>query len=416
MSANLLYLVLGLLTGALAVFALWSRDRSRLTADSARLQADAARLQAERDAALRAAEVQRADAADTESQLRETFAALSRDALKDNRDEFLLNAGALLKPVQETLDRVRTQIADVDKAREGSYQAVTARLSALAEAEAQLRSTTEGLSRALQSPNARGRWGEVQLRRVIEAAGLVEHCDFIEQATVTSDSGARQTPDIVIQLPGGTSLVIDAKVPIDAYLSAIDARTDAERQAALSAHARQFRDHVRSLGAKEYWKQFQPAPDFVVMFLPLEPLLGAAFEQDGTLFESAATVRVIPATPMTLLAILMGVASSWKQEQLAANAEEIRAIGQDLYDRLATMVGHLDKVRESITATADHYNRFVGSLEQKVLPGARRFKELGLTATKELEAPDKLALAVRQVAKPELIEPSPGLESRTRFG
>jgi DNA recombination protein RmuC len=196
--------------------------------------------------------------------------------------------------------------------------------------------------------------------------------------------------------------VVDAKVPIDAYLAATNAKSEAERQDLMVAHARQVREHIRTLGAKEYWRQFQPSPEFVVMFLPLEPLLSAAFEHDGTLLEQAASLRVIPATPMTLLALLRAVSYGWSQQQIAKNAEEIQALGRELYDRLATMTEHLEGVGRSIKQAADGYDRFVGSLETKVLPGARRFKELGVTSTKEVGDPETLNLSVRRVRKNEL--------------
>jgi DNA recombination protein RmuC len=367
-----------------------------------RLAADAARLRAELDAATRAAEAQKTQLTTTQAQLRDTFAKLSTDALRENRQDFLERANAMLDPVRDTLGKVQTQLAEVDKAREGSFRAVTSQLSSLNEAQELLRQSADGLSRSLRSPNVRGKWGEIQLRRIVELAGMLEQCDFVEKATTTTEEGARQTPDLVVRLPGNANIVVDSKVPIDAYLAAANARTDAERQDQMAAHARQVRDHIRALGAKDYWKQFQPAPEFVVMFLPLEPLLSAAFEQDGTLLEQAASLRVIPATPMTLLALLKAVAFGWQQQQLARNAEEIQQIGRDLYDRLATMVEHLQDVGRNIKQAGDSYDRFVGSLEQKVLPGARKFKELGVSSTKDLEAPERLGLSVRRVTRDEL--------------
>jgi DNA recombination protein RmuC len=371
-----------------------------------RLIADRARLQAELDAARRATEEQKAVLADAQMQLRDSFASLSRDALKENRQDFLHNADALLKPVRETLDRVQSQLAAVDKEREGSFRAVTAQLGSLVQVQEQLRQSTEGLSRSLRSPNVRGRWGEIQLKRIVELAGMLEQCDFIEKESALNDSGARQTPDLIIKLPGDTSIVVDSKVPIDGYLEAVNAKDEPGRAASLVAHTRQVREHIRSLGSKEYWKQFQPAPEFVVMFLPLEPLLAAAFEHDGTLLEQAASLRVIPATPMTLLALLKAVAYGWKQQQLARNAEEIQQLGRDLYERLATMVGHLESVGVNIKQAADSYDRFIGSLEQKVLPGARRFKDLGVSSAKELEIPETLNLSIRRVKKDELTAPA----------
>jgi DNA recombination protein RmuC len=395
MPSALLWLALGIVLGGLLSAVALGRRQTRLATE-------AARLDAELRAAERAMAEHRVRADQMQAQLRETFSALSHEALKENRADFLHNAGALLQPVRETLDKVQVHLSAVDKAREGSHQAVVAQLRSLAGAQEQLRGAAEGLARALRSPNVRGQWGEVQLRRVVELAGMLEQCDFVQKASVTSEDGGRLTPDLVVKLPGNTSIVIDAKVPIDAYLAASRATTDAERLEQLAAHARQVRDHIRVLGSKEYWRQFQPGPEFVVMFLPLEPLLAAAFEQDGTLLDQAASLRVIPATPMTLLALLKAVSYGWKQQQLARNAEEIQLIGRELYDRLATMTDHLEDVGRNLKQAANSYDKFVGSLERKVLPGARRFKDLGVSSVKDLEVPDPLNLSVREVKHEEL--------------
>lgn len=395
MTQDLLLLIVGLALGAAGASIWFLVGRQRLVAEQARLTA-------ELEASRRIAEDQRQVVTETQARLRESFAALSQDALRDNRTDFVQRAEALLQPMRDTLDKVQLQVAAADRDRAGSYHAVTSQLSGLVLSQEQLRLTTERLSQALRSPNTRGRWGEMQLRRIVEMSGMLEHCDFEEQPQATTESGARQTPDMIVRLPGDASIVIDSKVPIDAYLRAAQARDDAERDRELAAHARQVRDHVRSLGSKEYWTQFQPAPEFVVMFLPIEPLLAAAFERDATLLEFASTMRVVPATPMTLMAVLRAVSYGWKQQQLAVNAEEIQQLGRELYDRLTTMVEHLDRVGTGIKQAADSYDRFIGSLEQKVLPSARRFKELGVTSTKELEAPDALHLAMRRVRKEEL--------------
>lgn len=386
--------LLGVVAGACAV--VYSLLRQH------RLIAETARLQTELDVTRRAAEDQKTALAEAQAQLRDTFAAMSRDALRENRQDFLHNADALLKPVRETLDKVQSQLAAVDKEREGSFREVAARLGTVAQTQEQLRKATEGLARSLRSPNVRGRWGEIQLKNIVQLAGMLEQCDFMEKETATNETGGRQTPDLIVRLPGETSIVIDSKVPIDAYLDAVNSTDDAQRAQYLALHAKQLRDHVRSLASKEYWKQFQPAPEFVVMFLPLEPLLSSAFEQDAKLLEQSAALRVIPASPMTLLALLKAVAYGWKQQQLARNAEEIQQIGRELYERLATMISHMENVGTSIKHAADSYDRFVGSLESKVLPGARRFKELGVSSTKELEAPEPINLTVRRVRKDEL--------------
>jgi len=395
MIQNLLFLAVGAALGAAAASIWFLIARQRLAADLARLAA-------ELDTSRRAADEQKQAVEQAQARLRESFAALSQDALRENRTEFVQRAEAMLQPLRETLDKVRQQVATADRDREGSYRAVTSQLSGLVQTQEHLRKTTENLSQALRSPNTRGRWGELQLRRIVEMSGMLEHCDFEEQPHAATEDGGRQTPDMIVRLPGGASIVIDSKVPIDAYLRAAGARDAADRDAQLDAHARQVREHVRLLGSKEYWKNFQPAPDFVVMFLPIEPLLAAAFERDDTLLEFATTMRVVPSTPMTLMAVLRAVAYGWRQQQLAVNAEEIQQVGRDLYDRLATMVEHLDRVGSSIKMAADNYDRFIGSLEQKVLPGARRFKELGVSSTKDVSPPDPLHLTLRKVQKQEL--------------
>ena len=396
MSASLLYGLLGLVVGGAAVAALMMARVTRLTADCARLEA-------ELTAARRSSEEQKALLVQSQSQLREAFAALSQDALRENRQDFLRNADALLAPVRDSLNRVQDQLASVDKAREGSYRAVSAQLTELSGAQRELRDAADGLARSLRSPNARGKWGEIQLRRIVELAGMALHCDFDEKPSSATDDGARLTPDLVVHLPGETTIVVDAKVPIDGYLAAAEARTDSERQVKLNAHLRQVREHIRVLGAKEYWKQFPASPEFVVMFLPLEPLLASALEQDRDLLDQAASLRVIPATPLTLLALLKAVALGWRQDQVARNAEEIQLIGRDLYERLRVMVGHLEMVGKNIKQAGDAYDRFVGSLEQKVLPGARRFRELGVHAADELESAEPLRLSLRPVTRPELV-------------
>lgn len=398
MTQPVFFLILGVALGAAAASVWFLINRQRLVSDLARINAE---LELSRRTAAEQ-EAQRTAVSDAQARLRDSFAALSQDALRENRADFVQRTESLLQPLRETLDKVQLQVMAADRDRAGSYEAVRSQLSGLVTSQEQLRQTTERLSQALRSPNTRGRWGEVQLRRIVEMSGMLEHCDFEEQPQATTESGARQTPDMIVRLPGNACIVIDSKVPIDAYLRASQARDESERDTQLVAHARQVRDHVRSLGSKQYWTQFQPAPEFVVMFLPIEPLLAAAFERDATLMEFASTMRVVPATPMSLMAVLRAVSYGWKQQQLAVNAEEIQQLGRDLYDRLATMVDHLDKVGNSIKQAADSHDKLIGSLEQKVLPSARRFKELGVSSTKEIEVPDPLHLAMRRVQKVEL--------------
>ena len=405
MSDAVVFGIGGLVLGAAVVGLIMTIRLSRLAADNAAFAA-------ELSAARRSSEEQRALLTASQMQLREAFAALSQDALRENRQDFLQHAGDLFNPVKETLDRVQGQLAAVDKDRASSYSALSSQLTDLAGAQRQLRDAAEGLSRSLQSPNARGKWGEIQLRRIVELAGMTSYCDFEEKPTTSDEDGGRQTPDLVVRLPGGATIVVDSKVPIDGYLSALEARTEPEREAKLAAHLRQVREHVRTLGAKEYWRQFRGSPEFVVMFLPLEPLLAAALEQEPKLLDQAAGLRVIPATPLTLLALLKAAALGWRQEQVARNAEEIQLIGRELYERLRTLVSHLEAVGRSIKQAGDSYDRFVGSLEQKVLPGARRFRELGVHATEELESPEPLQLSLRSVTKAELLERAEAEELR----
>jgi DNA recombination protein RmuC len=400
----LLYGLIGAVLGGAAVAVVMMSRQVRLSADRAGLQAAL-------DAARRSIDEQRALLIQSQTQLRDAFAALSQDALRQNRQDFLQNAEALFQPVRDTLDKVQDQLVNVDRAREGSFRTVATQLSQLQTAHKELRDAAEGLTRSLRSPHVRGRWGEVQLRRVVELAGMASQCDFVEKPIAETETGARQTPDMVVHLPGGAHVVLDSKVPIDGYLRASEARTDAERQQGLAAHLRQMRDHMRALGSKEYWKQFDRAPEFVVMFLPLEPLLPAALDQDPELLDQALSLRVIPATPLTLLALLKAVALGWRQEQLAHSAEEIQQIGRELYERLATLVEHVEGVGRNIRQAGEAYDRLVGSLEQKVLPGARRFKELGVNATSELEPVEPLRLAVRPVTKAELTTPQAELTS-----
>ena len=395
MAEFLPYLLVGTALGAAAVLALWMRDRQTLVRDTARLEA-------ERDAAVRSDALRRSELADRDSQLQNAFSALSRAALKENREDFLGNAESLLAPVKATLDEVRHHLTEVDKAREGSFRAVASELNLLRDAQAQLRASADGLTRSLGSPNVRGTWGEIQLRRIVELSGMLAQCDFEEKVASESEAGTRRTPDLIVKLPGDATIVVDAKVPIQAYRAAVNATDDTKRTECLDVHTRQVREHMKALGAKEYWKQFQPAPNFVVMFLPLEPLLTAAFERDPSLFDLAAGLRVIPATPMTLLALLKTIAYGWKQQEIATNAEEVQQLGRQLYERLAVMVEHLEAVGRNLKQAAQSYDSFVGSLETKVLPSARRFKDLGVSSTRDIDVVEPLRLDVRTVQKAEL--------------
>ena len=363
-------------------------------------------------------------ASDMRQQMSDAFAALSRDALRDTNSALLQTADQtlrvrqeaitenlrarqdaiteMLKPVRETLDKVQAQVVRADRDREGSFQAVKEQLTSLAKSQETLRQTTESLSRSLRSPNTRGKWGEIQLKRIVELAGMLEHCDF-EQQELVDDS--RMKPDMTVRLPGGTRIVVDSKVPIEAYLRAVDAATDEARGRALDEHASQVKQHVRALGNKKYWDQFKDAgPEFVVMFLPLEPLMSAAFERDGELLEFAARENVVLATPMTLLALLRAVAFGWQQQSLARNAAEIREVGQELCERLMTMLKHLDEAGGSIEDAMESFNKAVASFDRRVMPSIRRFQDLKVPQSEMLESPTQRTVALKTFQTQSLLE------------
>jgi DNA recombination protein RmuC len=371
--------------------------RQRLVADRARLEAEVAEAQ-------RRVEDERAAHAAAQAQMKDSFAALSQTALRDNRKDFLLDATSLLGPVKEALGKVQTHLADVDKAREGSFRDVSARLGSLAQTQENLRQATEGLTRSLRSPNVRGKWGEIQLQRLVELSGLVEHCDFDVQVLGESDD-VRVRPDLVVNLPGGGHVVVDSKVPYDAYLRLADATDETSRLRALDEHASQVKGHIRALGAKKYWDQFQPAPEFVVLFLPLEPLLSAAFERDAELLEFAAKSRVVLATPMTLFALLRAVGFGWQQDAIARNTEAIRDAGRELCERLLKLVEHFDRVGQGVQQAMKAYNDAVASFNVRVMPSVRKFQELKVPGADRLEDLESREGGVREITKPEL----PGL-------
>jgi len=351
-------------------------------------------------------------------EMRDAFAALSRDALRDSSASLLQSNASLLqtaeqtlrarqeaideliKPVRETLDKVQQQVVRADRDREGSFQGVHGQLTSLAQSQELLRQSADGLSRSLRSPNTRGKWGEIQLKRIVELAGMLERCDFELQAS-TPDSRLR--PDLTVRLPGNTRIVVDSKVPIDAYLRAVEAPTEEVRNRSLDEHASMVRSHVKTLGNKRYWDQFEGhSPEFVVMFLPLEPLMSSAFERDPELLEFAARENVVIATPMTLLALLRAVAFGWQQQDIAKNAEEIRDAGQELCDRLVKMLAHFDEVGAHLGGAVDSFNKTVGSFDRRVMPSVRRFQELKVPQAEQLALPVERSSAVRVFAAPQL--------------
>ena len=351
------------------------------------------------------AEEQKMLLAQARQELAEAFQALSGEALKQNNEAFLNLAktsfqtlqaeakgdlaqrqqaiGELVKPLTESLYRYDEQLRHLEQSRQVAYGGLDQHLKSLAESQQRLQQETGNLVNALRAPAVRGRWGEITLKRVAELAGMVAHCDFVEQESVTIEDG-RLRPDMVVHLPGGRQIIVDAKTILAGYLDAHEASSEEHRVEGLRRHAAQVRTRMDQLSLKAYWSQFDQAPEFVVLFLPGEQFLGAALEQDSCLIEDGFAQGVILATPTTLMALLRAVAYGWRQEQLAAHAEEAGRLGKDLYERMAVLTEYLNDVGQALSKSVLAYNKAVGSLETRILPAARRFKELGVSSEKDI--------------------------------
>ncbi len=385
-------LLTGMLLGALIVWLIARRKQHNLA-----LQVKSQdMLQAERDTSLDAAN----------ARLVQAFSDLSTQSLKSNSESFLrlaeqhLNVHsekakrelgerekaveALVKPIRDALENSNKQIHELEKSRSEAYGSIRTQLEAMHISQKSLQQETQNLVKALRRPEVRGRWGEITLRRLVELAGMVEHCDFQEQVHTVGD-GQIVRPDMVVNLPDGGQLVVDVKTPLDAYLEAAEAENDTQRKLALERHAKNVRAHIRALSTKAYWEQFDESPEFVILFIPGDQFLSAALNEEPDLIEVALSQHIMLATPTSLVALLKAVAYSWRQVALTENAKEIRKLAEDLYGRLGTFVGHMNQVGKQLARSVENYNKAVGSLERSVLPGARKFTELGIHGKKRIE-------------------------------
>lgn len=352
-------------------------------------------------------------------ELQNAFKALAADALKSNNLSFLQIAQETLKrfqseaksdldarkkavedlvtPVRESLEKVDEQIQEMEIARSEAYGDLRAQVQSLIITQKELQSQTGNLVRALRTPNVRGRWGEIQLRRVVEIAGMLPYCDFAEQETVTTETG-RLRPDLVVKLPGGKHVVVDAKTPLQAFLDAFETSDEEARRTCLATHARQVRDHINTLSGKKYWEQFESTPEFVVMFLPGETFFSAALEQDTALIEHGVLNKVIPASPTTLIALLKAINYGWNQEKLARNAQQISELGKELHDRLRRLATHITAVGTNLDRAVEAYNQAVGSLENRVLVSARKFAELGASVAEDIPELEPIETTARALS------------------
>ncbi len=408
-------LAVGLVLGALIAWLTARSRQNRLNNDIRLLETrikDQDALQAERDSAYEAATTRLATA----------FSNLANQSLKANSENFLRLAEqnlsahqerakrelgdreqaveSLVKPIKEALKQSQQQISDLEKSRSEAYGGIQSQLKSMQDSQQTLAQETHNLAKALRRPEVRGRWGEITLRRLVELAGMVEHCDFQEQVHTSAEDTVIR-PDMIVRMPDRRELVVDVKTPLDAYLEAVEAKDDAQRQLGLKRHARNVREHIRKLSSKAYWKQFSQSPEFVILFIPGDQFLSAALNEEPDLIETALSQHIILATPTSFVALLKAVAYGWRQLALADNAEEIRGLAEDLYGRLATFVGHLNKVGKQLSSSVENYNRAMGSLERKVLPGARKFVELGIHPKKEIEPVEQLEALTRTMIEPQ---------------
>ncbi len=398
-------MIVGVLIGAGLVYSLLRRDQSQTRSDLNTVREELAlaketlaRTEAQRDAELKAASEKLILLEEAKTNLQDSFKALSSEALSKNNESFLNLAKATLEkyqegakgdlekrqqainksvePVGEALKLFNERVSKIEERRTETDAGLREKLKQLAQSQIQLSRTTSSLVQALRAPQVRGQWGELQLRRTVEIAGMINYCDFEEQSTVETEAGQRQRPDMLIRLPNERRVVVDSKVPLAAYLDALESDDPDVQTQGMQSHARHLREHIKGLSAKSYWAQFDDTPEFVVLFIPNEAIFSAALEQDPSLIELGVSNKVILATPTTLIALLKAIAYGWQQEAIAREAKQISALGKEFYDRIGVVVGYLSKLGKNLDQTVDQYNKTIGSVETRLLSTARKFQTL----------------------------------------
>jgi len=421
--------VVGFLIGAicagLVVFFFSLKKTEKFRDECTSLKTELAGIRTKLEEQQKAAEEKLTLLEDAKQKLSDAFKALSADALKSNSAQFLdlakTNLGtfqvdargdldkrqqaidALVQPLKDSVKSVDDTLKKIQTERTTEVATIEQKMKSLVESEEKLRRETENLVTALRRPEVRGHWGEVQLRRVVEIAGMMEHCDFLEQVT-SAQEGGRTRPDMIISLPDKRNIVVDSKAPLQGYLDAVAAQDDSTRASKLKEHAAQVRTHISNLSAKNYWEQFQSAPEFVVLFLPGEMFFSAALQQDPNLIEFGIQRKVIIASPTTLIALLKGVAYGWRQEQIAENAQRISDLGKTLYERISTFADHLYNMKKGLEVAIEAYNESIGSLEKRVLVTARKFKDLGAATGDDITTLEPIDKTIRSIQAPDFTQ------------